>query len=171
MKKILLWLFMFTGLLIGQTIPNAGFENGTISPFVNGSISKLSTARSPVHTGTYSALYSIGWGVTYISTNSITISASTSYTFTIWTYGDGSNRMIVELRKSDGTTVLATKVLPLTGSWIQSTLTFTTDASTTAFQIWLYNPDGGSALYYLDDMAISGGGAPANTSDFFKFFR
>ncbi|SDF65548.1 T9SS type A sorting domain-containing protein [Epilithonimonas hungarica] len=182
MKKIFTILSIAAVSLVSaqNLVTNPGFETGVLAPWAKGpstaaSYTEPTLANSGSYAGTYNAAYTAATGTTGFYQD-IAITGGTEYTVSFWykATGDGTDARIWSVFKDSAATILylagdastATSD-PLRGpnnlyldpatSWTQKSITFTSPAAATVFQLAVraYN---NSTLAAFDDFSLVQGG-------------
>ena len=144
---VLILVFMATPAFAQDNLlANPGFETGTITGWA-ASYGNYAVVTTNVHSGTYAGEVSYG---SAIAQNVTGLTPNTTYTLTGWLESQTAGQVVyLGVQSFGGTgTSKSTKTTPYT----QLTVTFTTGATNTSANIFVYNS--GSDLSYCDDLSL-----------------
>lgn len=179
MKKIFTILGVAAVSLVSaqNLVQNPGFETGTLTPWVKGATAYTEPAisNSGAHTGTYYAAYNGATATTGFAQD-VAISGSTQYTLSFWykATGDGTDGRIWSVFKDAGGVILYLAgdsttpapdplrgpnnlYLPTASAWTQHSVTFTSPAAATVFQVAVRAYNNSTNVSY-DDFSLTLGG-------------
>jgi hypothetical protein len=138
--------------LSAQTNPliSPGFETGDLSGWTT-SYGTRSVVAATTHSGSYSGKVGYGSSIAQTVTG---LSPNTTYTFTSWFKVDTAGQVVYMGVNNHGGS--STSNYNNSTTYAQKTLTFTTGATNTSANIFVYQS--GSGFAYCDDLVLSDGG-------------
>ncbi len=165
-KKVLCYLLIGTLLLTAvlpslsvsaapaNLIANPGFEDGLVSPWVNGAPFSLSTEQK--HSGTYSVKLVNANGWSYLG-QTVSVRPNTDYVWTLWIRSSGANgaQMRILRTAGDGGGLLpGTSAVNNTGGsiWTQYTIPF--NSGSCSQLIFTVSDSASGRTHYIDDMDV-----------------
>lgn len=133
-----------------QIVANAGFESGALSAaWSNTTGTGVSVVNSNAHSGTY-AVQLTGSGVG-VNQNIVGLKPNTSYTLTGWTkVTTAGDNVAIGVKNFGGTETFQTTT---STGYTQLTVTFTTGATNTTAQIYVWK-NSGTSNTYADDFQV-----------------
>lgn len=142
--------------------PNGTFETNTTGWSLD---SNFTRSNADSHSGTYSISQNSASGTyqnftTTNNTTGIAVLASTAYTLKYWyklSVSGNSPILNINIGSTFGTQIASAFPGNTSGAWVQGTVNFTTNASTTKIWIRIYN-NGGTVTGFYDDFTLQTAG-------------